>query len=114
MSAGVNPVYTSGFTPGLTINQRQVPLYNGPVGVPGMNSAGRKQKGKGLIDNIKKGIQFIKDKKVISNGADMISSVAKKHGFGMNDGYNVPKQGPHGFAVDNIAPFEITFLSFTN
>jgi len=101
--AGVNTVYTSGFTPGLKIEQGQIPLYDGPVGVPGLNSAGRQKKGKGLIDNVKKAVNFVKDKKIISTGADTIGSLAKKHGFGKGS-YNVPKQGPHGFAVDDIAP----------
>jgi hypothetical protein len=105
MSAGVNPVYTSGFTPGLTIDQGQVPLYEGPVGVPGMKMGGRRKKGAkgmGILDNIKKGINWAKENKIISKGADAVGNIAKKQGFGKNGRFNVPKQGPNGFAVDNI------------
>lgn len=107
-----NTVYTGGFTPGLTITSSPVPLYSGPIGIPneGAQSLGggaSRQKGKGLMDTIKKGIAFAKDKKLISKGTDIVGNLAKKHGFGevptrriKTDVYRVPKQPTHGFSVD--------------
>ena len=100
--------YLGGFTPGLTITSSPVPLYNGPVGIPGMLPGGKRrpaQQGMGFMDNIKKGIAFVKEKKLISKGSDAIGNLAKKNGFGHTNkraGYNVPKQPSHGFAVTNI------------
>jgi hypothetical protein len=78
MSAGVNPVYTGGFTPGLNLTQSEVPLYSTAIST----GAGRGRHGKGFIDNIKKGIKFAQDNKIISKGAEKIGAFAKEKGFG--------------------------------